>query len=450
MCVIVLNGNPRLRGDTKQMIERKFVMIITALERKQFALMLFVCILVVLPGCTRHSGGVDKTTDLTQVTSSGEADGQADAANAQQEYAYCNDKYFYSMSNSDILRLRDFEGKIAERFPLKELLGVKGIAMSYVSYVNNEEIFVETSFWENDDCLWCIPLDDAGIPDGRQAEKFYEYPDTHEVSGVYADENYIIFFDESSYQEYDRREKKYLTVDGTDAKYLRTNASWMDYNIIDNLEMGNILLQKDKALFVHQLGSEKVIPLSLDGKLSSETVLGVCSTAGRIYYEKGGFDTVMQQDIWCYDTKKGTNEKILPWEKLRAAVLGERSDGQEDIELSDLYEQNGQIYMALDVAIDADADSLTQLWRYSPESGELTAEKGVNDYLRYLQEDIYTGDERFEYDMYDPYVKVIVCGKYIIDFAYKEYFYDMESGETSEIKKGMPEYYYSQWAIFPD
>ncbi len=439
-------------------------MFINEIRRKLLSFTLLISFAVGLAGCGSTSQDSHRTdSDEVSTAPQQKADDTEEEANSEGEhnlcetYVYCNDKYFYSLSHSDNVLVRDFEGKLIARYKLKDLLGVKGIVFSYASYVNNEEVFVEVSFWEEKNALWRIPLDGEGMPIPGKGEKIYEYSDTDDLGGVYADNDYIIFFDEKNvYREYDRESGTYNTVDGTDAKYIRTNAWLMDYNIVDNQEDGNILLQKDGALYVHQIGSHKVQPLSLDGKINSEDVLNICSADGKIYYVRTSAinnlsEVVLRkQDVWCYDTENGTNEKLVSAGQIQEAVTGRQSD-KIAFRFSDIYEKDGNIYMMIKTEGLEDGSKPTmQLLYCSRFSGSITYEKRVNDYLRYLEYDIYEEEKMNEADIYIPYVKEIIDGKCIIDFDYKEYYFDLETGEKGQIKKKMPEYYYSSWVMIPD
>lgn len=418
-----------------------------------------------LTGCStsQNSGltGGDAASAVPQEKADATETNSKEKPGACETYTFCNDKYFYSASDMDRIIVRDFKGELVARYELKDLLGMKGIAYSHASYVNNEEIFVEVSFWkgkwEAKDVLWRIPLDEEGMPISGKSEKISDCSDTEGFVGVYADADYIIFFDgKDVYREYDRKSKTYNTVDGTDTKYIRTNPWVVDYNIMDNLENGNILLQKDGALYVHEVGSQKVQPLSLDGKITSKAELNLCAADGKIYYAKTMYsndsseDVLKKEDVWCYDTASGTNEKIVTAGQIQEALTGKQSD-EITFTFSDLFVRDEKIYMLLDTEGSEDGSKPTmQLLYYSPDSASITYEEGVNDYLRYLEYDIYGEEEMNDADIYIPYIKEIVEGKCIIDFDYREYYFDLETGEKGELKRKTPEYYYSRWVAFPD
>lgn len=448
-------------------------MYFNKIGKKLFSYTLLISFAVSLAGCSSSSQDSDMTvSNMASAVPQGNADATEEKANSEEEqanskkeqgpcemYAYCNDKYFYSLSENNNVLVRDFEGKLSSRYKLKDLLGGEWIAYSYACYVNNEELFVEVHFWEEKDSLYKIPLDEEGMPIYGKSEKIYEFSDMEDVEGVYADTDYIIFFDgENVYREYDRTSKTYNTVDGTDAKYIHTNAWGPTYNIMDNLENGNILLEKDGALYAHQIGSQKVQPLLPDEKITPEEDLElcICTADGKIYYVKtpypysGSLKDALKyakkQDIWYYDTRNGTNEKLVTAGQIQEALTGKQSDGITFF-FSDIFEKDGKIYMDLNPEDwENDSKSTMQFLSYSPDSGSITYEKGVNDYLRYLEYDVHTDME----DSYFPYILEIINGKCIIDYDYREYYFDLNTGEKGKTNKKMPEYYYLQWARIPD
>ncbi len=94
-------------------------------------------------------------------------------------------------------------------------------------------------------------------------------------------DEYIIYFVNGTYFEYDRKAKTNLPIDRTDASY-RCASGFVFYSVLEMLENETIILEKNGKIYAHHLGSREVVPLKLGGKLTTSDRLHICSFNGKI------------------------------------------------------------------------------------------------------------------------------------------------------------------------
>ncbi len=382
---------------------------------------------LLLVGCGIHNSAGDhvRKTEKSSATS-----GKRKQETDNDRFANANDRYAYCAEGNQIVQYI-LGGRQIQKFKVVEK---KDIDSWWLAGVNNREVFysiIREDEEKQEIQLWCIPIErkDGGERLLVDQAELVLTDTEEEFASVYADEDTIVYVgsrvhDYYSYNEYDRKTKKYRKVDtNSDRVYaLPLNGDSVD---LRNLNTAGILLtqyQEDddgqfagSGLYYHELGSETVTKVC-DGYL---TGIVYVASRNKIFYsnlyksEEEMYDPSCY-DIYVYDCRTGENRVFIKGEEWRKIVVDSGFPLDEVDWLDDLYLDDEKLYLAISTV---EEDYLIQSVE-TEDASSLTIEEEMSK---------YAGDDHFFSD--------IIEGKGITTDAEPE-LYDIATGKSRKVKKG--------------
>lgn len=375
------------------------------------------------------------------------------------KYPYCNDKNLYREGRKNKIVQCRLDGTVVREYRVK----AEDEDEWYIAYVNNEELFYvsygdEKARKESAE-LWWIPIDKRKDGDHLQTDKAEKILSNESgFSRLYANEDYIIYSGElDTYKEYDRKKKKFLTVDreGEDNSYKslsRTSDIGGSFGrmagdtvFLKKLENGNWAVGP-RGLYAHKLGTGTVTRIKswYEGnsyQKQSRYYMRIATVEGNKFYydlpetnEENVDEDFVELNIWVYDIETKENKKFISSEQ-----LAQQCDGKKPaIYLSSHIVGNKMYILFMAIMENSDrGDSVT--WTvFSKDldgNAEVQHEKKLSEFLDHMN---YKDDEGENILGVNSNSYDFIEGKMIFEYgpSEKKGCYDLSDGTFKDVKKG--------------
>ena len=375
--------------------------------------------------------------------------------NINDKYPYCNDKNLYREGRKNKIVQCRLDGTVVREYRVK----AEDEDEWYIAYVNNEELFYvsygdEKARKESAE-LWWIPIDKRKDGDHLQTDKAEKVLSNESgFYNLYANKDYIIYSgDRDTYKEYDRKKKKFLTVDreGEDSSYKHLRLGESDISgsfgrmsgdtvFLKKLENGNWAVGP-RGLYAHKLGTGVVTRIKswYEGnsyQKQSTYYMGIAMVEGNKFYydlpetnEENVDEDFVESNIWVYDIGTKENKKFISIEQLAQQCSGKKPA----IYLSSRIVGNKMYILFMENS--NDSFTWTVFSKDLDGNAEVHHEKKLSEFLNHMN---YKDDEGENIsgvyiDCYD-----FIEGKMIFKYgpSEKKGCYDLSDGTFKDVKKG--------------
>ena len=433
------------------------------------------------------SGGAVSGEAVSEGAASGEAVGEAEGDSAARAaiisdiYPLCSSHNLYKMEDNTVIQC-SLDGKKQKVMQMpgaerkKNEVEVKYVSDTEILYTVYRDYDGKESEYEFCDELWSVPVrqtdgenrpgsqtggenrpgsqtDGENRPDCQdellldKAEKILEKADG--IGGLlYVDENFIAWLDATSavYNEYDRREKKFISVCSGDKKntyYAFPTGKYGMANGYERFSSNSVLLETEDntSIYAHKVGSGKIERVATHYSDRYSDGVNLACSGNRIYYTTlhntysdpyKEIEDEYSYDIWCYDGDTGENKILVREEQLRQIypkfwlVDSLFTDGSESL-YAIIYTRDGETLDLKVVKI-----SLSGKQEIVPVEPLNKALDSDSDFLAYIYG--FAADRCF-------------YGKYETGEKSEEEYYtcNLSTGEIKKVTKGDPEYYF--WVL---